>query len=99
MKLTGKQRGYLRKLAQELDPCIMIGKSGLSEQLVKAADEALDHHELIKVRFSDFKDEKKDLSKKLAQLTKSEIIGQIGHVAMLYRQNSDIEKRKIKIIE
>ncbi|MDA3900535.1 MAG: YhbY family RNA-binding protein [Spirochaetes bacterium] len=99
MKLTGKQRGYLRKLAQDLDPCVTIGKQGLSEQIIKATIEALDCHELIKIRFSDFKDEKNSLVDQLAEQTKSQIAGRIGHVAILFRRNSDEEKRKISFKE
>jgi RNA-binding protein len=95
--LTGKQRSRLRQLAQDIDPVVMIGKNGLTDEVVKATDEALDIHELVKVRFSDFKDKVKEISNDLAAKTKSDLAGKIGHVVILFRQNSDPEKRKIRI--
>ena len=47
--LTGKQRSYLKGLAQNLDPVVSIGKSGLSDTIRKAIDENLEANELVKV--------------------------------------------------
>lgn len=96
MKLTGKQRSNLRSMGQVLEPVISIGKNGLSEELLKAAEEAINIHELIKVRFTDFKDERRELSEELAAKLKAEVAGVIGHTALLYRQSKDPEKRKIR---
>ena len=53
MKLSGKQVRYLRGLGHHLDPVIMLGKGGLSEAIVDKTSEALDTHELIKVKVQD----------------------------------------------
>ena len=50
MELTSKQRAQLRGLANSLDVIVHIGKDGISENLVKQADEALEARELIKCR-------------------------------------------------
>jgi len=50
---------------------------------------------LIKVRFNEFKDQKKALAEELATRTGSQIAGIIGHIAILYRPQPDEEKRKI----
>ncbi|MFW6365116.1 MAG: YhbY family RNA-binding protein [Spirochaetota bacterium] len=97
MKLTGKQRSRLRKLAQDLDPVITVGKNGISDELVTAADEAFDLHELVKVRFSDHKDEIPELADTLSRRTSASIAGKIGHVVIMYRQNGDPEKRRIHL--
>ena len=39
--LTSKQRAYLRSLAVDLDTIVMVGKSGMSPELTKQADDAL----------------------------------------------------------
>lgn len=93
--LTGAQRKYLRGRAHSLSPVIQVGKQGVTPDLVKAVNEALDSHELIKVKFVDFKEERKELSREIAERTSSEAVGLIGNVAILYRQQPDEQKRKI----
>ena len=95
--LTSGQRKFLRSRAQHLDPVILIGKQGVTDALVRAASEALDAHELIKIRFNDFKDEKRALAEQIAFRTASEIVGTIGHVAILYRRHPEEDKRKIEL--
>ena len=50
-KLKGYQLNYLRALAHPLKPVILIGQKGVTEMVVLFLEEALDHHELIKVKF------------------------------------------------
>ena len=95
--LSGTQRKYLRGLAHSLRPVIMVGKNGITTELIKAVDEALSTHELIKVKFVDFKEDKKQLSQDIAESTSSEAAGLIGNVAIFYRQQPDKEKRKITL--
>lgn len=95
--LTSSQRRYLRALAHHLDPVVLVGKQGLTDMLVRAAAEALDVHELIKVRFNDFKEEKRDLTEEIARRTGAQIVGAIGHVFILYRRQPEEEKRKIDL--
>ena len=93
--LKGSQRTYLRGLAHKLRPVVQVGKNGVSGELIKAVDEALESHEFIKVKFVDFKEEKKVLSQDIGKRTNSEAVGLIGNIAIFYRQNSDKEKQKI----
>lgn len=92
-KLKGSQRKRLRELAHNLDPVIQIGKRGVTDEVMRQIDNVLTDHELIKIRFNDFKDEKKGLSARIAQETGSELVGMIGHVAIFYRENPEKEKR------
>ncbi|MFC1863810.1 ribosome assembly RNA-binding protein YhbY [Thermodesulfobacteriota bacterium] len=96
-KLTSQQRKFLKGKAHSLEPVVMVGKNGVSDSLIKLTDEVLKSHELIKVRFIDFKDKKKMLLEEIVERTGSEAVGMIGHVAILYRQNPDEEKRKIDL--
>lgn len=95
--LSSSHRKFLRSRAHHLDALVIIGKQGLTDMLVRAASGALEAHELIKIRFNDFKDEKKELTEKLAFRTNSEVVGMIGHVAVLYRQHPEEDKRKIEL--
>ena len=97
MKLTGSQKKSLRSTAHHYKPLVMIGKNGVTPALINAVNEALDEHELIKIKFVDCKDEKNELIDKISNDTESEIIGKIGNTAILYKQNSDKDKRIIKL--
>ncbi len=93
--LTSADRKYLRSLGQKLEPVVMVGKNGITGTLIDSANKALAAHELIKVRFIERKDEKRALIDSLAEQTHSDVAGMIGHVALLYRQQDDEDKRKI----
>ena len=55
-KLKGFQKKHLRGLAHKLSPVVYIGKKGVSDTLMKSLEEALNSHELIKIKFVDFKE-------------------------------------------
>lgn len=74
-----------------------LGKNGLTAQFVTTIDGLLAHHELVKIKFLDFKDEKREMAEELAARTRSELVRVIGNNAIFYRQNPDPEKRKIDI--
>jgi RNA-binding protein len=96
-QLKGSQRKYLRGEAHHLKPLVMIGTKGVTEQLLGSVDLALKDHELIKVKFGEFKEAKKEIAAQIANATKSEVVGLIGNIAIFYRQHPQSEKRKIKI--
>jgi RNA-binding protein len=96
-KMKGSARKYLRSQAHHLKPLVMIGRNGINEQVIGSVDLALKDHELIKVKFGEFKEAKKEISAEIAQSTKSELIGIIGNIAIFYRQHPQPGKRKIKI--
>jgi RNA-binding protein len=100
-KLKGSQKKYLRGLAHNLKPVVLIGQKGLTEELIKSADQALDRHELIKVKFNEFKekDQKAEITEELCKNVKAEIAGTIGHIAILYREQEAPEKKKIFLPE
>ncbi len=97
--LKGFQKKYLRGLAHPLKPVVQIGREGITEGVIRAIDECLFRHELIKVKFTDFKekDQKEAIAGEFTDKTGSELVGMIGHTAILYRQQADPEKRKIAI--
>ena len=96
-KLKGSAKKYLRSEAHHLKPVVMVGRNGVSEQLIASVDAALKDHELIKVKFLDYKEEKKEISQEIASTTKSEVVGIIGNIVIFYRQHPQPELRKIKV--
>ncbi len=97
IELTNPQLSKLKGMGQLLEPVLKVGHAGLSDGFIASLDKALTDHELVKVKFSDFKDQKKTLSPQLAERTNSRLIMRVGNVAVLYRPNADPEKRKIKL--
>jgi RNA-binding protein len=95
--LTSPQRKFLRSQAHHLEPIVLVGKHGITDQVVASANQALDARELIKVRFNDHKDRKKALSEELRARTNSHIAGILGHVLILYRPQEDETKRRITL--
>ena len=95
--LKGADRKYLRGVAHHLKPIVRVGKQGVIDNLIATVDQALDAHELIKVKFVDFKEQRKELSLEIASRTQSELAGLVGNVAILYRQHPEEEKRKVRL--
>src|SRR5436189_5592432 len=88
-RLPNPELRRLRAAAQRLPAALKVGKAGLSPQFIQGLDEALRQRELIKVRFDEFKDQKKELARELAELaerTSSHLVMQVGHVVVLYRK-------------
>lgn len=83
--LTNAQLRAFKAQAQSLKPKLKIGKDGISPQFLAALDDVLKHHELVKVKFDDFKDQKKELSPQLAEQSGSHLVMRVGNVVVLYR--------------
>ncbi|MCP4655213.1 MAG: YhbY family RNA-binding protein [bacterium] len=96
-KLTGAQKKHLRGLAHGLKPVGQVGKQGLTPSLMESLDQALASHELVKVRFVDLKDQKREACEMIAARLGSAQVGIIGHVAIFYRPARDPEDRKIRL--
>ena len=78
----------LRKLkarAQLLKPMIRVSHEGITQKLIAALNLALDQHELVKIKFTANKDQKKVLAKALEVQTDARLIQQVGHTATYWR--------------
>jgi RNA-binding protein len=84
-RLTNPQIRSLKAKAQRMKASLKVGKEGLSNKFIAALDEALRLHELVKVKFDDFKEQKKELAPQLAEKTNSHLITRVGNVVVLYR--------------
>ena len=95
MSLTNPQIRKLKALAQRLEPVVYVGKAGVTDELLASVDQALNDHELIKIKFTAFKEERKSLTAEMATRTHSGWTWIVGHVAVLYRAHSDPARRKV----
>jgi RNA-binding protein len=92
LSLTNAQVRDLKAQAQRLKASLKIGKEGLSPQFLAALDGVLKHHELVKVKFDEFKEQKKELAPQLAEKSGSHLVTRVGNVAVLYRPKPVAEK-------
>lgn len=88
--LTGKQKSYLRSLAQTEKPLFQIGKDSITENLIETVDNALRKRELIKVTvLKNAPDDIQEAAFDLARLTGSELVQVIGRQIVLYRRSKE----------
>ncbi len=85
VSLTNAQIRLFKAQAQRLKATLKVGKEGLSAQFLAALDDALKHRELVKVKFEDFKEQKKELAPQLAEKSGSHLVTRVGNVVVLYR--------------
>ena len=94
--LTSKQRAQLRSLASNEDVIMQVGKSGVTEPMVKTVSDALEARELIKMRVLENSGEAvRDVAEQLAAATESEVVAVIGKCLILYRES--VTKKKIEL--
>ena len=93
MKLTSKQRKFLKSKAHHLKPVVIIGKIQLNQSIIKVIDLSLTSHELIKIKFNHHKELKRELIEQINKETSSQSIGFIGNIAIIFRQNLEEDKR------
>ena len=91
--LTGKQRSYLKGMANSMDPIFQLGKNGVTDNFIKQVDEALEAREIIKIKVlnNSFLDAK-EVASDLAQKTDAEFVQSIGNKFVLYRESKENKK-------
>lgn len=95
--LTGKEKSYLRSLANTLEPIIQVGKGGVTETVVTAVNQALTARELVKLTVLNNCQDPVDLvAQELAKATNSELVQQLGKKIVLYRANPENPKLVMK---
>lgn len=100
--LTSKQRRFLKGKAHPLKPVVLLGQHGLTDAVIKEADRALDDHELIKVRLGDLagpdekeSDARKAAAETLATRTRSDVVGLVGKLVILFRPEPEQPRFKL----
>jgi len=93
--LTGKQKRYLRSLAQTMNATFRVGKEGVSENMIIGIRQGLEANEIVKVKVLDnCMAELNQVALDLSAGTKSDIVQIIGHTIILYRPS---KKPKISL--
>ncbi len=87
--LKKKQKQYLKGLANPLKPVVIIGKDGLTENIISSIDEYLTSHELLKINIlKNCEQEIEEIVLDVLANTNSELISQLGRKMVIYRRNN-----------
>ena len=90
--LTSKQRAYLRGLGNLLDTILMVGKGGMSPEILKQADDAITAREIIKGKCLETS---REAAEEIASQIGAEVVQVIGTKFILYRRN---EKKPVIVL-
>ncbi len=86
--LKKNQKQYLKGLANTLKPTIIVGKNGLTDNVITSVIEGLTAHELVKISVLNTSEATPEqLAIEIASETKSEIVSQLGRKIVLYKKN------------
>ncbi|WP_330375454.1 ribosome assembly RNA-binding protein YhbY [Inediibacterium massiliense] len=85
--LTGKQRSYLKGIANGIKPIGQIGKGGVTDSFIKQLDDALEAREIVKIHvLENSLLDAKETANEVAKKTNSHFVQAIGNKFVLYRQ-------------
>lgn len=91
--LTSKQRAFLKSLAADIDTIVMVGKGGMSDNIVRQTDDALTARELVKGKVLETADiTSREAAEILAEQTHSDVVQVIGSKFVLFRRNTENPK-------
>ena len=94
--MTGKERAKLRAIANSYETILLVGKNGVTDDVIKQADEALEARELIKGKVHETCGQTpREVCGIICEKTKAEPIQVIGTKFVIYRQNKDPKKRVV----
>ncbi len=94
IELNSKQRKMLEKAAHDMQPVVIVGGAGVTDGVMQMVDTSLAAHELIKVKFNEYKEEKRELTDEISKHCDATIVRIIGNVAILFRQAEKEDDRK-----
>ena len=93
--MTPSRRSELRARAHALDPVVIIGDKGLTDEVMAEIDRSLKAHELIKIRAATADRDARALwMEKICERLEAQAIQQIGKVLVIYRENFDKPREK-----
>lgn len=94
--LNGKQRSYLKSLANEIDATVYIGKDDLTDNILAEMDRYMDVHELVKVKIQEGSSlDPRETANRCAEVLKAEFVQAIGRKFVLYRRAKEEKNRQI----
>lgn len=91
--MTPQLKKALRAKAHSLKPVVVTGQAGVTEAVLAEIDNALNHHELIKVRLrNDDREQRQAMAQRMCAQLKADLVQSLGQIVTLYRKNPDRPK-------
>jgi RNA-binding protein len=87
--LTGKQRRALRAKGHHLEPIVIVGQSGVTEGILSALSQALQDHELIKVKVNEGPETRHEAAQRMAEGTGAELVQLLGRTVLLFKKREE----------
>jgi len=97
-RLNTKQKKYLKALSHHIKPKINIGKDGLTDGVILSINEYIEKKELIKVKFSQNKENKRHTSALICDKVNCELVSIIGNNLIIYKKSSNPKYCQIILI-
>ena len=98
MELTSKQRAYLRGIANGIDTILIIGKDGITDNVIKQANDALDAREIIKCRvLENSMLTAREACDELCQALGAEGVAVIGTKFVIYRFSEKLQEQRNQV--
>lgn len=94
IEINSKERKLLEKAAHDIQPVVIVGGAGVTDGVIQMVETSLAAHELIKIKYNEYKDEKIELTDEICQKCDATLVRIIGNVAILFRQAEKEEDRK-----
>ena len=89
MPLTGKQRRALRAMGHHMEPVVIVGQSGVTEGVIGAVTQALNDHELIKVKINEGPETRQEAAARMAEGAGAELVQLLGRTALLFKKKAE----------
>ncbi len=91
--LTGKQRAYLKSLANTMEPVFQIGKNGLTDNFLKQVEDYLEANELVKIKvLKNSLLDATELASEIADAIGAEFVQSLGNKFVLYKESRNNKK-------
>ena len=96
--LTDQQKLHLRRLGHSLKPVVLMGSAGLTDAVMAEIDQALDDHELIKVKVvADDREQRRAHIEAICRQADAGLVQAVGKMALLFRRSRIERKRRIAL--
>lgn len=89
MTLSTRQKKHLRGLTHGLQPVVIVGDKGLTDNVLAEVAIALEHHELVKIKLRADRAHRAAMIDEIAQRCEAETVHVIGQVACFFKRNPE----------
>lgn len=96
--LTGKQRAYLKSIANTMEPVFQIGKNGLTENFLKQVEEYLEAKEIVKIKvLNNSLLDAKEIASEIVEAIGAEFVQSLGNKFVIYKESKENKKNSITL--